>query len=385
MRATHSQKLERWIPLADIESISSQMKNWYGPPIAMGNVPGRVYACPGGDFRGHIEAGSEASIEEWIRDSAKRIQAHGSRRLRRWLNKQLDGNQLNTGFTGIADLAAEARHKTQTFNFRKTGPNGITVGSCGSLWGKATNPPAGGVGAAAPGGAVCDRTTVGGFTGFQNAIVSGDTNFFAGGYVVNDTSDTRQLLLYDRLWHAAKLMSSTSTEAFTGQPNRYNVSGLGGVTGDLSCEGNFVFPEITTGLGATSHNWTICKYMNQEGDVEKTFPSVAGEAGSNPDYIDFANTNRLWFMPLAAGDKGLTRITQWQCSASVTGAVTLVMGHPIAWFPCHIQNIITKIRPIQSAFQFEQVLDNACLAFLSINHPDTLAATYTGSFQIVSG
>ena len=46
-RATHSGQLERWLGTEAINTLSEKMANWYGPPIAVAGVPGRMLAAIG--------------------------------------------------------------------------------------------------------------------------------------------------------------------------------------------------------------------------------------------------------------------------------------------------------------------------------------------------
>lgn len=374
--ATHSQKLERWIPKEDLESISSQMKDWYGPPIAMGNVPGKVYAHKGGDFRGHIEVGSEASLLEKAYDQAKRLEAQAARRFSHWLAKQKEGLQMNTGFASLSDLISEAAAgKSLTYTFQKAGTTGV-VAATNSLWGVGNSPAAGANGAAAPGGTACDDTTTGGFP-FANPS-NPDTQHFISGHALGTVAGN-QLLLYDRLFSVAKTMNSSATEAVTGVPTRYQAT-----SGQDYAAGNFLFIECLTVLAATAHNWTVCTYTDQDGNAGATLPSVTGNSGNIVNRLDMPTSN--FFCPLASGDFGIKKLTQMQCSALVaTGAIGFVIGHPIAWFPVPIANMIIPVDGLQSAFQLERIFDDACLAFLEVSKGATGATTYTGNFKTVSG
>lgn len=376
--ATHSQKLETWIPKEDLESISSQMKDWYGPPIAMGNVPGKVYAYRGGDFRGHIEVGSEGSLVEKAYDQAKRMEARAKRRFSHWLEKQRQGLQMNTGFASLSDLISEAAAgKTRNYLFQKAGATGV-VASTNSLWRVGNQPSAGAAASAAPGGIAPDDSTAGAFP-FTNPGGS-DTQHFVSGHSVS-TVGGNQLLLYDRIFAVAKTMNSTATEAVTGVPTRYQ-STTGGAAD--SAEGNFLFVECGTVLAATPHNWDTCVYTDQSGNASAALPSLTGNATNIANRLDMPSAT--WFAPLAAGDYGIKVLTQMKCSALVaTGAIDFVIGHPIAWFPCPIANMVVPVDGLQSAFQLERIFDDACLAFLEATKGSTTATTYSGIFKTVSG
>lgn len=374
--ATHSQKLETWIPKQDLESISSQMKDWYGPPIAMGNVPGEVYACRGGDFRGHIEVGSEGSLVEKAYDQAKRMEAQAKRRFSHWLEKQRQGLQMNTGFASLSDLISEAAAgKTNNFTFQKVGTTGV-VSATNSLWGVGNSPAAGATGANAPGGTANDDSTTGGMP-FGNPTGS-DTQHFISGHGIGSVAGN-QLLLYDRIFSVNKTMNSSATESVTGVPTRYQ-----NTSGQDYAAGNFLFIECLVVLPATAHNWTVCTYADQDGNTGATLPSVTGNSANIVNRLDMPSAN--FFCPLASGDFGIKKLTQMQCSALVaTGTIDFVIGHPIAWFPVPIANMVIPVDGLQSAFQLERIFDDACLAFLEVSKGATGATTYTGSFKTVAG
>ena len=78
MRHTHSDRLERWLGTDKVAQLSAAMCNeqakWYGKPIAVHGVPGRVYATRDGDFVGSIDAGQEMSVIDRADDIMRRYQ-----------------------------------------------------------------------------------------------------------------------------------------------------------------------------------------------------------------------------------------------------------------------------------------------------------------------
>jgi hypothetical protein len=331
MRSTHSQRLERWLGAETIEQTSRNMRGWYGPPIALAGVPGEVYATGDGDFIGHCRYGSEATAFDLARDmmrrlrNAARISADPSRRL-----------QLNSGFASLAAMKLASRNgHGQTFPFSwvvAAGPSGPAVSS---WWPQGfTIPLAGTNASAAPGG----RVPVGGTDGGHKFInpPAGMTTHFAGcvatgsvGFPTNNFNFYNNLLLYDRIFDVAKSMSSTATEAVTGVPNRYQST----TATDLDyVGGNFAFIEIGSNLGIGAHNWTVCQYKNQA-NATATFPSAPGNSAGSAPLLDHVTAQAQWFIPVQAGDVGVKALSQIQCSASITGAVNFVIGHPLAWMP----------------------------------------------------
>lgn len=375
--STHSQRLETWLGKDEVEALCERMKDWYGPPIAVGNVPGQVYVTKGGDFRGHIDAGRDATLLDVGYDMARRLERNWRRRHSRWLARQVEGLQLNTGFASLSDLIAEASAgKMRKFHLQKVGTTGV-VAATNSLWGVGAQPAAGAVGGAAPGGTVHDDTNTGTFL-FTNPT-GGDTQHFVSAQILASVAGN-QLLLYDRLFSMAKVVTNAAAEAVTGVPTRYQNTTAGQQD---SIGGNFLFMETTTVLPATAHNWTVCTYRDQD-DAAATLPSLAGNASNIVNRLDMPTSQ--WFAPLASGDTGVKNLTQAQISiALASGGVNFVIGHPIAWIPCPIINTLIPTDAIAGSFQLERIFDDACLAFLEVTKAATTATTYTGSFTTVAG
>ena len=375
--STHSQRLERWLGPDEIAKLVESMKDWYGPPIAVPCVPGRVYITKGGDFRGHIEAGREASIWDVAYDNARRLEARLKRRFSHWLAKQQEGLQLNAGFASLSDLISEAAAgKSRRFILQKNGTTGVAAAT-NTLWYAAGLPGAGAVGGAAPGGTVHTDANTGAFP--FTSPTGGDTQHFLMAAIIASVGGN-QLLLYDRLFSVTKTMNSTATEAVTGVPTRYQNTSL---SAQDSIQGNFLFVECSTVLAATAHNWTVCTYQNQA-DTAQNLPTITGNSGNIANRLDMP-TNQ-WFAPLNSPDSGIKALTQMQCSALVaTGAITFAIGHPIAWVPCPVANLLVPTDALSGGFQLERIFDDACLAFLEVSKSTTTATVYTGSFTTVAG
>lgn len=366
--STHGGRLERWLGPEVVAQMSQSMGQWYGPPIAVSGVPGNVWAHKGGDFHGIIKSGQFLNAVDFgIARSKRMLQALGQQ------NRQ----QCNTGFASLSALIAAATSgKRRDFFFNKTGVSS-GIGASNTLWTAGGSPLAGAAASAAPGGRAPDSTTLG-VMPFTNPGGS-DTQHFTTGYAAASVA-SHNLLLYDRIFDAAKTMSSTDTEAVTGVPTRYQSSTS---TDPDYAGGNFCFIETQTSLAAGAHNWTVCQYRNQAGTDNQSFPSMAGISGSGALRLD--HPAGVWFMPLAAGDIGVMDLAQMQCSASLTGAINFVIGHPIAWMPCPIVNLICVQDGINTAFNLNQILNDAALALLEVNKASSSACTYSGSFTTVSG
>jgi hypothetical protein len=334
--STHAARLERWLGADQVTALSAAMRDFYWH-IPIGNVPGKVYAYKG-DFFGAIRGGSFANLSDLIASATQ-----GGRR---------------------------------EFPFQKIGTTGVAAGT-NSLWRVGNQPVAGAAAAAAPGGTAPTDSTTGAFN-FDNPA-SGDTQHLVSGFPLASVAGNT-LLLYDRLFAVSKTMNSTATEAVTGTPSRNQSTTQGQ---ENSAEGNFLFVEVGTALASTAHNWTTCLYTDEAGNAS-TLPSLTGNSGAIVNRLDHPTSQ--WFAPLASGDRGIRTLTQMQCSAAVaTGAVDFVIGHPLAWMPCPVANLVCVFDGINSAFNLARVFDDACLAFLEVSKPSTSATTYNGSFTTVRG
>jgi len=374
MRHTHSDRLERWLGADKVAQLSAAMCNrdakWYGKPIAVHGVPGLVYATKDGDFIGAIDAGYEVSAIDRAEDIIRRHHRMQRARMAR-VRRQ-------SGAIGSLDqaLAAYFGGGNRTFSFNKAGTTGV-VGATNTLWFVGSQPAAGSAAAAAPGGTVPTDATTGSWA-FDNPS-SGTQHFVFGNPIASIAANT--LLLYDRLFSVTKTMNSSTTEAVTGVPTRYQSTTAGAAD---SAANNFLMIECRTALAATGHNWTTCTYVDQDGNTGATLPSVTGNSSNIINRLD--QPAGTWFCPLASGDTGIKNLTQMQCSAAVaTGAIDFTIGHPIAFMPCGIANFVCEKDGLTTSISLERIFDDACLAFLEICKSATTATTYNGTFTTLRG
>ncbi len=376
MRNTNPGHLERWLGAEKVAQISAAMCNpaarWYGRPIAIAGVPGRVYACGDGDFVGAIDAGYEVSAIDRAEDIVRRAVRRERARISRIKRTQ-------RGAIGSLDAAISAYigGGNRTFLFNKAGTTGV-VNSTNTLWFVGNQPAAGAAAAAAPGGTVPVDSSTGAFI-FDNPSGGATQHFAFGNPIASVAPNT--LLLYDRIFSVTKTMNSTATEAVTGVPTRYQsvTPGAHDYAGN-----NFLMIECRTVLPATAHNWTVCTYTDQDGNAGATLPSVTGNASNIVNRLD--QPVGTWFCPLASGDTGIKNLTQMQCSAAVaTGAIDFTIGHAIAFMPCGIANFTCEKDGLTTSLSLERIQDDACLAFLEILKAATTATTYNGQFTTRRG
>lgn len=389
MKHTHSDRLERWLGSENVAAISANFKDFYWP-VSVHGVPGNVKVMPGGDFTGEINGGAFLSARDGAATVLKKIRAAAEAKARRDnalgrladLIRGEDKRVYSLGAFASVDavIAAFTGGKGQSMNFAKTGVASNAIGNSNDLWTRAGMPVAGAAGSAAPGGVAPTSSTTGnlGFKNLGTANSGHYLNWSLAASVINNS-----LLLYDRLFAVVKTMNSTSTEAVTGVPSRYQ-SGTAGAVDYIG--GNFCFPSNpTTVLAGTAHNWTVCQYTDQDSNTGNSFPSATGVSACVVGGIDLAAGQGSWFMPLASGDVGVKALTQMQCSAAVaTGTIDFVIGHPIAVNACPVANIACLDDGLYTSLNLTSILDNACLAFIELPKPATSATTYSGIVRAVS-
>lgn len=366
LRPVHSDRLERWLGTEKVEHISRAMRDWYGPPIHLIDVPGSVRVCAGGDFIGPFDRGYAASAMDALREHLLRLWRASGR---------VQHGYCNVGFASISDalLRASSGYSQKPGGMVNTvGPTGV-VGVTSSLHKLGPQPIAGVAAAAAPGGTAFVDSDTGGMQ-FTNPA-TGTLHLVGADFSASVINNT--LLLYDRIFGVAKTMNSSATEAVTGVPSRYQSTTA---TDPNYIGGNFGFVEVgLTQLAATAHNWTTCLYADQA-NASSTLPSLTGNSAGIVRRLD--HPVQQWFAPLASGDVGIKAWTQMQCSALVaTGLINFVIGHPLGFMSFPVINSVLPFDWLTNRDQAPRIFDDAYLAFLEINKPATTATTYTGQLH----
>ena len=366
--STHAGRLERFLGPDQVAKIATSMRDWYGPPIPVAHCYSPIFATPGGDFHGVLQAGKFGTLLDY--HLAKLERAY-----RRWVRR--GGATLHAGFSSFSDLVAEySAGKRNIWPVQKVGTTGV-AGVTNSLWRVGNQPAAASAPSNAPGGTVPTDATTGALT-FTNPT-GGDTQHFLQANILSSVAGMT-LLLYDRIFEVNKTMNSASTESVTGVPSRYQSTTA---TAADYIGGNFLFVEVQTALAATAHNWTTCTYTDQ-GGAASTLPSLTGNASAIINRLD--HPTGQWFAPLETGDVGVRALTQMQCSAAVaTGAIAFVIGHPIAWIPCPLANYLFPTDGLRGPLTLARVFDDAALALLEVCKSATTATTYAGTLETVYG
>jgi hypothetical protein len=368
VRATHAQKLERWIGAEQLAGISAGMRGWYGPPIAIAGVPGRVYACGDGDFCGPIKGGYFSNMLDYRLHRIKRALRNNSIR---------SSYTLNAGFSSLSDLISEATTggKKQTLPYIKVGVAAPAAGASQSLRRVGTYPVAGAIFAAPPGGTVVTRTTDTGAILQANAA-GGDQLHLINWFSQQTTAQNSSLMLMDTLFGVQPNYNSTASQSITGVPTRYQTAAL--------APGNVANADVTTVLTATAVNVTIT-YVDDAGNAAEAGTAQALRVSSAVNTSPF--TQPAWYYALNAGDRGLRNMTAIQFSAATTpAAVDRLISHPLAIMPgAGIANQVVVLDGINSAFNFERIYDDAYLTLWEWMKSATAASTHAGQIVLVSG
>lgn len=367
----HSDRLERWLGADVVARLSSHMRGWYGPHIALAGVPGAVYVTRDGDFVGKLDAGAEMSKHDRLADMV-------SRERRRRLAAMARGRKQLGAFGSLdAIVAAATAAKYQRLWMQKTGTAASVLGAAMDLYHTAGFPAAGPAAAAAPGGAVYTSNS-GGVIPFTNPATANSLQPVSGWGMASVANNT--LLLCDRLGAIAKTMNSVAAENSTNAPTRYQGTVSGAVA---SGDGSFVYPMVpTTVLPATAHNWTVV-YTNSGGVAVHSTQVSAGLASCAVNGVDLAVG--AWFMALQAGDLGVQKITSMTCSALVaTGTIEFVHAHPLVFLPCPIAQLVCKADFLYNAFEAVKIIDSAALYCMEMPKPAVTATTYGAQVYAVA-
>jgi hypothetical protein len=367
----HSGRIARWLGEERAEQLSAQFRGWYGPPVALLDVPGGVMINGDGDFSGLFERGYYMNAADALRQTIQRAMRISAR-----------PGTLNTGFASISDALSEAAAgKRQIVNGGMWSKVGLAPGATGSasdLWYPATNNPGAGTTASTAAGSSFDVSTTGAAI-FTNPSGSDTTHLTGADFSCNTA--THAVMIYDRLGASLRTASSSGNDTVTFTQSRYNSTTAGAAD---YAGGNFVFPVSRGGaLGAVAHSWTG-QYTDQGGNTAQSFVSTAGISGCQQNRLDLpVNT---WFWPLASGDTGVKALTQTTCSvATVTGNCEFVLAHPIGMMTFPTANLFYPFDWLTNRDQAPRVMDSACLALLAMPMPASAAITVGGLAYLTQG
>lgn len=361
-------KVSNWLGDGLANSIAESMRRWYGPPIplALPDGMGRVWVTKGGDFCGAWRSGYYSKLLDYY-------VGRTARAIKRWARQW--ATTAGAGFTSLSDLIAKATTggKSQLLSWTKAGTAGV-VGRSNSLFNVGSWPAAGGVGGTTGTGRATTRTTTGALTQ-KNPV---DQLHVTTIPVYQGSVAGQCLLLYDRLWDMTHTMTvdPRSCDA-ANPPTRYQTAAL--------APGNFFSGEVTTVLPAATPTITL-DYVDQDGNnvTGPALSTIASAAAVNT--IPFTLPN--WFYPLASTDQGLRSLQNSAnainlSAAMASGVVSWFIGHPLVFMPIPAANTPLIVDGINSAFNLQQVLTDACLCFLELFKSATGATNHWGAIQLV--
>ena len=106
--------LETWLGQEKIDELRRNIKNWYGEPICILDLPGSVWLHADGTFTGKLKYGFFSSALDYLEDFNKKLDRH------------LLTPSFNVGFSSISDALLRASSGySQRKNFNKAGPPGV--------------------------------------------------------------------------------------------------------------------------------------------------------------------------------------------------------------------------------------------------------------------
>ena len=265
-------------------------------------------------------------------------------------------------FADFNDLVASMSTSSlrQDLTFTQPGTTAV-IGRGLSLWNTSGRPAAGSAPSGLAGNAL-DRTNTGALG--QANPAGADTLHSVAVPAVLATAIPQLLILYDRIMHWRPTTTS-GAQTLTGTPGRYQTTAL--------ATGNFMFAEIATVLPATAHTPTYT-YTDESGNTGATV-SPAGISSGAANTTDHAG----WFITPASGDKGARNITAYNVGTTLaSGAINVVLGHPIAYMPIMVANAPYAFDMVNSVMGMAEILTDACLNHIA--YPGvTTATTYTGT------
>lgn len=282
------------------------------------------------------------------------------------------------GFSSLSDLINEAtvNGKLQPLlAFNKVGVTGV-ANRASTLWYEGNVPVVGATSAAFSSNGTDHTRTTTGALGPQYNAAGGDTLHLIGAEG-NASVVSQGLLLYDRIWGGEPAATTTGVQNATMTAVRYAGTGSGGTS-----IGNFVWVENR--IAMTAAGTLTLNYVDDAGNAAENAAAVTVATGTvkvNP----FAG---LIGIPLNAGDAGVSDIVSINLSNSLTTtpSICVVLAHPLMYIPGLAVANSGYIRDgINSAFNFQRIYDNACLALLEPIKPATTATTYTGFLTLCSG
>lgn len=178
-------------------------------------------------------------------------------------------------------------------------------------------------------------------------------------------------VLYDRLSHQGGLDGTSTSAQTTNLPTA-------ALTRYTSGAGVMIGLEIYTSIGSSGTTVTA-SYTNQAGTSGQTTKATAFGVAS------FNTSSRIIFLPLQDGDTGVkavASVTLAQSSGTV-GNFGVVLFKPLYCFLAdvsHVPYVANMVPPLGGGFQFEPIVNGACLSLMACATGSFTGATIDFSF-----
>lgn len=193
------------------------------------------------------------------------------------------------------------------------------------------------------------------------------------------------LLLVDMVGYYP-LTQSASPQNFVNTlgPDRYNVSGT---TGGLQ-----VALVTGAGGGATASNLTVLTYVNSNGVTGRVIQTTPTNVVLVSSVLPTATlgaralvtTGAGPWLPLQAGDTGVSQLTNITFSAGNTGLEALVLCKPLATIPLPTALTYGERDLVNQIAGLERIYDGACLCWWAW-FPVATGCNFTGEIQVAWG
>lgn len=204
------------------------------------------------------------------------------------------------------------------------------------------------------------------------------------------------LVLYDRVvTYELCIFNNNANKALTNGATPPGARYSSGTQRGLQC---WVGCQLV--FNATAQSFTLFTYANQAqttGQVMNcatTLTNITVSAAAqtanlgarivSPNLTAAGTTTAGPYMPLAAGDTGVTWLQNYTTSAATinTGSMVFVLGAPLFVLPLSVLNVVSMMDAVNMVSNLERVFDAACLSFL-IYFPVATGATITGGVEVV--
>lgn len=251
------------------------------------------------------------------------------------------------------------------------------------LWPVSGNPTSGAINGTARTAVRFSDTSTGAISHRGN--VTTDTKHILS-QLATASANTPTLVLYDRViaYDQCSIAITNQTMTNTLTALRYHTAAPG------------LLPVMCTNtvLSASASNLTQFQYTDDAGTATQSMPTattvslIVSSAAPTANlgariFAPSTSANTVtwgYHLPLASGDNGVRLVEDYTWSVANTGTFTCVLLHPLAEIILPTATVSNEVDYVHQIAEAEQIIDGACLAFLSY-FPATTAHTATGSVR----